>query len=152
MRADRELWTLVAQEVTGSLKMQGNVIPLDAHVTRLTTDPRISMLLLPLPTGHRATDPSDETKKTTPKAKATPGPKKPANKRKTRAERGCPEELKKYTLRVAEGQICWNYNLKDGCQLPTSGKPQKCHRGLHICACCHKPGHSAVVCRSAKGS
>ena len=51
---------------------------------------------------------------------------------------------------MAAGQICWNYNLKDGCQLSTSGKPPKCARGLHMCACCHKAGHSAVVCREAK--
>ena len=33
--------------------------------------------------------------------------------------------------------------------VPT-GKPPKCTRGLHLCACCHKGGHSAVVCRDAK--
>ena len=42
------------------------------------------------------------------------------------------------------------YNMKDGCQLATSGKPAKCSRGLHLCACCHKAGHSLVVCRDAK--
>ena len=149
VRADRELWTLLAQEVTGSLKMNGTDIPLDKHVTRLSTDPRVTMLLLPLPANQRLTDVAEK-----PKAAAKPTPKqgqpKGSNKRKTRAEKSCPEELKHYTTKVAAGQICWNYNMKDGCQLPTSGKPARCNRGLHMCACCHKPGHSAGVCREAK--
>eukprot|EP00435_Cladocopium_sp_Y103_P056338 s1794_g19.t1 len=147
VRADRELWTLLAQEVTGSLKMNGTEIPMDKHVKRLTTDPRVTMLLLPLPASRKVPDPVDVPKRTpTPKAPAAhpAAPKKP-NKRKTRAERGCPEELRKFNMKVASGQICWNYNLKDGCQLQTSGKPARCQRGLHICGNCHKPGHSVVV-------
>ena len=149
VRADREMWTLLAQEVTGSLKMQGTVIPLDGHVTRLSTDPRVTMLLLPLPSSQRVTDAGDKPKPAV-KPAPRPTPKNNSGKRKTRAERSCPEELRNYTTRVAAGQICWNYNLKDGCQLSTSGKPPKCTRGLHMCACCHKVGHSAVVCREAK--
>ena len=150
VRADREMWTILAQEVTGSLKATGNDIPLDAHVKRLTTDPRVTMLLLPLPSNQKVPEPSSahaETSTTRPAA----APKRPA-KRKTRAERGCPEELKKYDMRVSAGQVCWNYNLKEGCQLPTQGKPARCQRGLHMCANCHKPGHSLVVCREVKGS
>ena len=150
VRADRELWTLLAQEVQGSLKMNGNEIPLDKQVKRLSTDPRVTMLLLPLPTNQRVPEVPDAPKKPAPKA--TPGggaPKRPA-KRKTRAERGCPEELRKYNMRTTSGQVCWNFNLKDGCQLPTNGKPARCQRGLHICANCHKPGHSVVVCRDVK--
>ena len=154
VRADRELWTILAQEVTGSLKMNGTVIPLDRHFKQLTTDPRVTMLLLPLPNSQRVQDPLDSAKKTAqPKSSGGPpaAPKR-ANKRKTRAERGCPEELRKYNMKVASGQICWNYNLKDGCQLPTNGKPARCQRGLHLCACCHKPGHSVVVCRDVKSA
>ena len=154
VRADRELWTILAQEVTGSLKMNGTVIPLDRHFKQLTTDPRVTMLLLPLPNSQRVQDPLDSAKKTAqPKSSGGPpaAPKR-VNKRKTRAERGCPEELRKYNMKVASGQICWNYNLKDGCQLPTNGKPARCQRGLHLCACCHKPGHSVVVCRDVKSA
>ena len=154
VRADRELWTILAQEVTGSLKMNGTVIPLDRHFKQLTTDPRVTMLLLPLPNSQRVQDPLDSAKKTAqPKSSGGhPAAPKRANKRKTRAERGCPEELRKYNMKVASGQICWNYNLKDGCQLPTNGKPARCQRGLHLCACCHKPGHSVVVCRDVKSA
>ena len=155
VRADRELWTILAQEVTGSLKMSGTAIPLDKYVKQLTTDPRVTMLLLPLPNSQRVQDPMDNSTKKTAAPKSSSGPPaapKRANKRKTRAERGCPEELRKYNMKVATGQICWNYNLKDGCQLPTSGKPARCQRGLHICASCHKPNHSVVVCRDVKTS
>ena len=148
VRADRELWTILAQETTGSLKATGGAIPLDAKVRSLTTDPRITMLLLPLPNSQRAPTENANTPKASRPA-GSPAPKK-STKRKSRAERGCPEELKKYTLKVAAGQICWNYNLKDGCQLPTNGKPAKCNRGLHICASCHKPNHSVVVCHGNK--
>ena len=75
VRADRELWTLLAQEVSGSLKMDGNEIPLDKHVTRLATDPRVTMLLLPLPTNQRVTEAPDKPR---PNAKA--GPVRPAAK------------------------------------------------------------------------
>lgn len=151
VRADREMWTLLAQEVTGSIKMKGTDIPLDKHITRLSTDPRVTMLLLPLPSSQRLHDVAEKPK---PAPKTTPRPAAPKanNKRKTRAEKSCPEELKHYTTKVAAGQICWSYNMKDGCQLPTSGKPQRCARGIHLCACCHKPGHSVVVCREAKKS
>ena len=150
VRADRELWTLLAQEVSGSLKMNGNDIPLDGHVKRLTTDPRVTMLLLPLPGNQKLPEMPDGPKKN-PSAKQAPAPAPKRNpKRKTRAERGCPEELRKYNMKTASGQVCWNFNLKDGCQLPSNGKPARCQRGLHICANCHKPGHSVVVCRDVK--
>ena len=151
VRADREMWTILAQEVTGSLKMTGNDIPLDAHVKRLTTDPRVTMLLLPLPSNQKVSEPTGGPTRPAPTRPAAAAPKR-QGKRKTRAERGCPDELKKYNMKVSSGQVCWNYNLKDGCQLPTNGKPARCQRGLHICANCHKPGHSVVVCRDVKGS
>ena len=151
VRADREMWTILVQEVTGSLKMTGNDIPLGAHVKRLTTDPRVTMLLLPLPSNQKVSEPAGGPTRPAPTRPAAAAPKRPS-KRKTRAERGCPDELKKYNMKVSAGQVCWNYNLKDGCQLPTNGKPARCQRGLHICANCHKPGHSVVVCRDVKGS
>ena len=151
VRADREMWTILAQEVTGSLKMTGNDIPLDAHGKRLTTDPRVTMLLLPLPSNQKVSEPAGGPTRPAPTRPAAAAPKRPS-KRKTRAERGCPDELKKYNMKVSAGQVCWNYNLKDGCQLPTNGKPARCQRGLHICANCLKPGHSVVVCRDVKGS
>jgi hypothetical protein len=50
LRADREMFTLMAQEHCGPfLNGPKGELPLDLLMTRLTTDPRVSMHLLPLP-------------------------------------------------------------------------------------------------------
>ena len=57
IRADRELWTLVAQEYKGNLKPDAaGVIPLDAEIRRFCHDPRITMFLLPATGASRSTD------------------------------------------------------------------------------------------------
>ena len=146
VRADRELWTVLARETRGSLKATpAGVLPLDARVTALLSDPRITMLLLPLPVSHKA--PIDKTSDASVNDKKQSDPDRPKKVRKTRAEKACPEELKKYDMKLDNGRICWSYNLKDGCKAKTSGKPPKCQRGIHVCANCKKPGHSVLVCR-----
>ena len=140
IRADRELWTLLAQDTKGTLKPDAaGVIPLDAQVRRFSQDPRITMFLLPTTAAAKTADKEAAPKKTAAPLQAAA---KNANKkRKTRAEKGCPEELKKFQLRCEHGPVCWAYNLKTGC------KPSRCNKGYHVCANCHKPGHSVVVCR-----
>ena len=91
VRADRELWTLLAQEITGSLKMDGNEVPLDKHVTRLSIAPRVTMLLLPLPANQKVVEVPDKPKPAPKAAPVRPAP-KGSTKHKTRAERSCPEE------------------------------------------------------------
>ena len=116
--------------------------------SRLCQDPRITMFLLPSLATSKAVD------KEPPKKPSTAGPSQAAAKstggnkrRKTRAEKGCPEELKKFQLRCEHGPVCWAYNLKSGCKNATTGKPSRCAKGFHVCANCHKPGHSVTVCR-----
>ena len=78
-------------------------------------------------------------------------PTAPPNERRTitRAEKNCPEELKKCILRLGgNGNICWNFNIECGCLRNTTGTPAKCMRFSHICAHCHRPGHSVTTCRS----
>ena len=148
VRADRELWTLLAQDVKGSLKpTPTGDIPLDAMVSRLCHDPRITRFLLPTTAAARAADKEVVTKKTTPGAPVQAAAKSTNKRRKTRAEKSCPEELRKFNLKCEHGPICWAYNLKAGCKNSTSGKPSRCAKGYHACAHCHKPGHSVVVCR-----
>eukprot|EP00435_Cladocopium_sp_Y103_P062898 s272_g24.t1 len=119
IRADRELWTLLAQECKGSLKPNATGdIPLDAKIKTLSRDPRVSMFILPLPASARQAD----TKEAAPKKTAAPSnpqqaaAKGAANKRRrtSRADKSCPEELKKYQLRCEHGPVCWAYNLKTG--------------------------------------
>ena len=150
VRADRELWTLLAQDHKGTLKPDAaGAIPLDALVTRLCQDPRITMFLLPSASVSKAVAREEVPKKANPGAPSQAAAKSTgANKRrKTRAEKNCPEELKKFNLRCEHGPVCWAYNLKTGCKNATSGKPSRCAKGYHVCANCHKPGHSVVVCR-----
>eukprot|EP00435_Cladocopium_sp_Y103_P066264 s14_g28.t1 len=150
VRADKELWTILAQQQTKSLKPQNDVPVLNDDFKKLTTDPRVTMYVLPLPTSTPRTTPNPQLKKT-PTKPAQPGqPASPNKRRKTmRVEKNCPEELKKYTLRLeGKGNICWSYNLAAGCSNSTSGTPAKCMRGVHVCAHCHKPGHSVTTCRS----
>ena len=150
VRADKELWTLLAQQQTKSLKPSNNVPVLNEDFKKLTTtDPRVTMFVLPLPSSSK---PHVAPKATpAPKPAATPRPGNNANKKRkvTRAEKNCLEELKKYTLRLeGKGNICWSYNLANGCANSTTGTPAKCMRGFHVCAHCHKPGHSVATCRS----
>ena len=49
IRADRELFTILSQEHVGTLKPDAaGVSPLDVRVRNLTTDPRVTMLMLPV--------------------------------------------------------------------------------------------------------
>lgn len=146
VRADRELWTLLAQEITGSLKMDGNEVPLDKHVARLSIAPRVTMLLLPLPANQKVVE-----------VPGKPSSCETSTKGLDQVQNACREELPGRVEAIHyEGRSRTNllelqcYNVKDGCQLATSGKPAECSRGLHLCACCHKAGHSLVVCRDAK--
>ena len=149
IRADRELWTLMAQDHKGSLKPNAaGDIPLDTLVTRLCQDPRITMFLLPSASTVKAAPKEDGPKKATSSPQQAAAKSTGINKkRKSRAEKSCPEELRKHNLRCEHGPVCWAYNLKTGCRNSTSGKPSRCVKGFHVCAHCHKPGHSVVVCR-----
>ena len=136
LRADKELWTILAQQQSKSLKPVNDQPVLNEDFKKLTTDPRATMLILPLPTtGPKVQQPTQPKKTDPPKTGGSPtGP--PNKKRKlTRAEKNCPEELKKYTLRLeGKGNICWNFNMASGCSHNTTGTPAKCMRGFHVCS------------------
>ena len=149
IRADREMWTLIAQEFKGSLKPDAaGAIPLDDVMKRFAQDPRITMFLLPMANSQKIVDKEVPTKKPSAASTVQAAAKSTTKKRKTRAERSCPDELKQFQLRCEHGPVCWAYNMKTGCKNSTSGKPSRCTKGFHVCANCHKPGHSVLVCRS----
>ena len=50
LRADKELWTILAQQQSKSLKPVNDQPVLNEDFKKLTTDPRATMLILPLPT------------------------------------------------------------------------------------------------------
>ena len=126
--------------------------PFDEHVLRLRSDPRVTMFLLPLP--QMAKSAPSSTAAPTPKTAAAPkgNPKKKAKAAK-KADRNKPEALSGMETVTKEGSnICWSYNLEAGCQaaLVSGSKPPRCAKGLHVCAFCHKPNHSQLVCSLKK--
>ena len=159
IKADRELWTILAQENHVSLKPKDDVPALNGPFRALTTDPRVTMFLLPLPSSAAKIAPASTPVSQKPTGDAT----KPVGgttlnkKRKlTRAQKACPAELKDFNLKLSQGAatgpICWGYNMKAGCSNETSNQHggQRCKRGFHSCANCHKFGHSVVSCRALK--
>ena len=158
MRADKELFLLLAREASPPFKVDSlGVSPLDAKFSALIYDVRLQQYLLHMqkatsviPTVSVTEDLSGEPDKAAAKAKAKV---KAKAKAKSRVRRTVPDELKGFTCRTGDGNVCWDFNLACGCSLKTEkvkGGVWKCQRGLHICAKCHKPGHSAVSCRAGK--
>ena len=111
------------------------------------------MYLLPLPVmGKSATSAlsSGPTKVQPQGGKAQPKKKFKATKK---SEKSKPEALAGMDTVTKDGSnVCWSYNLESGCQatLISGAKPPKCAKGLHVCAFCHKPNHSQLVCNLKK--
>lgn len=153
LRADRELFTIMAQEHSGPfVNGPKGELPLDLLMGQLAHDPRISMHLLPLPTStarSAASGSVDDGAK-----KAPGGPPKLGNPRKkakasAKAKANCPEELKGYNQFDDNGNpICWAFNMSKGCAEET--KDGRCKKGSHICIKCKRNNHSLVTCRVKK--
>lgn len=161
IRADKELWTLIARSVT-SVKPDGiGNRPIDQVMKRLMTDPRVTMHMLALPNkaaaSHVSVDPGDHKRQSS--GAAAPSSQRPQAKKKSKASRpgkgqrtrpSPPDELKDCYQTTSDGRpICWAYNLKQGCSLNVSGQPPACAKGCHCCAFCRKVGHSFQNCKSA---
>ena len=148
IRADRELFTLMAQELEGSLQPDpaGN-FPMEKKMKELRTDPRVTMHLLPVPKGVPKETEKVAAAPAAPKPVAgNPRPKKQA-KTSTKAKSLCPAELKDYAQKDSNGNaICWAYKLKSGCK--NEVKNGRCKKGVHCCMKCHRTNHSVVTCRS----
>ena len=150
IRADRELFTIMAQELQDSVQPDSRgVLPMEAKLKELRTDPRVTMFLLPMPKGSPKEP--EKAASSTPTPKASPGPPaRPTKRAKTsaKAKAMCPSELKGFAQRDANGQaICWAFNQKSGCKLEVSNG--RCKKGMHCCIKCHKSNHSFVTCRSS---
>ena len=156
IKADKQLWTEMSKAYTGAVlaAVGQNEPPLDEHVLRLRNDPRVTMYLLPLPVMNKAATgapssgsgigPSKGQPKTQPKKKF---------KATKKAEKSKPEALAGMETVTKDGSnVCWAYNLEAGCQasLVSGAKPPRCAKGLHVCAFCHKPNHSQLVCNMKK--
>ena len=47
-------------------------------------------------------------------------------------------------------RYCYGWNLEEGCDLPSSGNPPECERGLHLCMVCGSKDHGAASCPANK--
>ena len=142
LRADRELFVLLATEVSGSLKpaSAADKPPLDAHISRLLLDPRILVHLAPTPRNEKRRDRDDQPAgdiNKNKKLKTTP-PKKSS----------LPAELEGLQTKTKEGKpLCWHFNLERKCG--NTVKKGRCKFGFHNCMKCGKVGHGAHICHSA---
>ena len=156
IKADKQLWTEMSKAYTGAVlaAVGQNEPPLDEHVLRLRNDPRVTMYLLPLPVMNKAATGAPSSGSGTGPVKGQPKaqPKKKFKATK-KAEKSKPEALAGMETVTKDGSnVCWAYNLEAGCQasLVSGAKPPRCAKGLHVCAFCHKPNHSQLVCNVKK--
>ena len=151
LRADKELFTLMAQEHVGPFTTgPKGELPLDLLMQQLSHDPRISMHLLPLPGGaaKSSTSTNVEGGNIKPGPPRVTTPKKKA-KASAKARANCPDELKGYNQFDDKGTpICWAYNMAKGCSEDT--KDGRCKKGSHVCINCKRNNHSLVTCRVKK--
>ena len=143
VKADQEMFTLIASEFDGPLKAQAinGGPPLDAQVRMYMNDPRITMHLMATPrVEKRAAPPSGSG------APKQPPTKRPRSDAKPTAQ--VPTELQGLHSKTADNKpLCWNYNLPKNCSNAT--KKGRCRFGYHACMKCLKPGHGAHKCHSA---
>ena len=151
LRADKELFTVMAQEHTGPFTTgPRGELPLDLLMTQLMYDPRISMHLLPLPSSSSKIAASASVDDDGPK-RPLPRPVNPKKKAKAsaKAKANCPDELKGYNQFDDKGTpICWAFNMGKGCSEET--KDGRCKKGMHVCIRCKRNNHSLVTCRVKK--
>lgn len=160
LRADKELWTRVADRRRSDLRLDANgVYPVDAALNALYTSASGAFFLLPLPHAGSQSQPS-----TTPKRKAEsditekhgPPPKaafdrpaKKQNKNRSNAKKrfggqSMPAGLHGFSgVNRERKRVCYNCNLPHGCSenCEKDGAFQKCSRGIHQCIKCfgHHP-------------
>ena len=172
IKADRELWTLVARECRDGCKpTSAGVPPLDALVAQYQNDSVVSLCLFPLPTRGRDWPKGKgggKDRSRTPgwgkgkdgKGKAGKG--KGGKGKKGQASRfaspwpsakrpSMPKELRHLAPQDDKGRrCCYGWNLDEGCDLPASGNPPECDRGLHVCVVCGSKDHGAASCPANK--
>ena len=156
LRADRAGWIQMAEKTPTLKRKADGTLPLDKALNDLQSDPAVMFHLVPLPV-DKSTAKTAETKKEEPASAVKPlnirkkdktkgkgkgkGPKgKPSSKGRM------PTELIGLHQQDRSGRrMCYNYNLKKGCDLAPDG--QACSKGQHSCMKCFG-AHAAHQCTS----
>ena len=149
IKADCEMWTMLARECKSVKPDAHGAKPLDLMMERLQSDPRIVVHLMPQPIGRGSG--SDGGAKKNDHDADKPDVKKKRPGKRARTTPNVPDELKDAYQQTADGKpICWAFNLSGGCKSKAGGKPPSCNRGAHVCAFCRKVGHGYQTCRNVK--
>ncbi|CAE7943907.1 unnamed protein product, partial [Symbiodinium necroappetens] len=138
-----EIFLMMSQEGLLSFKPGASgKPPLDAVMTRLSFDVRVTQFLLPMQKGQVAKAPNPP-KDPTKDDKQLPPPKIPrlaTEKAKAKAKaRGGPKNkpasLAQFDTRTKFGNACWGFNLEDGCSNKTEKDSKsgwmRCEKGFH---------------------
>ena len=148
MRADRDMFSILASEFKGSLKAAlGAKPPLDDVFEKLMHDPRINVHLIAMP---KLFSPPQKRPLESEVGKTNPGPRKPfkRNKPGEKPVPQMPEELAGLNKRTEAGKpMCWHFNMAKGCNNPV--KAGRCRFGMHDCMKCLKAGHGAARCKAS---
>ena len=149
MRADREIFSILASEHKGSLKAAaGGRPPLEEPFERLMHDPRINVHLIAMPK-VAVQQPPKRLLEPEPN-RPSPVPKKPF-KRPRPADKPAPQlpdDLTGLARKTEAGKpMCWHFNMSKGCNNPVKGG--RCRSGMHDCMKCLKAGHGAAKCRAS---
>ena len=144
LRADREMFSILAAEHEGGLQAKaGEKPPLDKTFKRLLHDPRINVHLIAMPKQVSSGQPKRPNETT-----ANSPAKQPTKKQRPNTDRVAPQlppELKGLKTRTTDNKpICWHKNLKKGCTNPV--KNNGCRYGFHVCMKCLQSGHGAADC------
>ena len=160
LRADKELWTRIADRCRSDLRMSDKgQYPVDVAMEELYLTPQVAFHLMPLPgasTPPVAAQPAADKKRKSEETVADvkqPRPGKGNAKGKGKRNKGAgrtslPAGLHGFAgVNKKKMRICYNYNLPHGCHLETkvTDGALGCSRGVHECIKCHK-GHSYQDC------
>ena len=139
VRADQELWLLLAREVPFSA--------LDARSSRYAIlAPSSYKAMASVATEGQEGDYPRRPPKGRGKGRGNKG--KPST---PRTPRNLPEAFKGMQTRTEKGNICFAFNTEGGCSNQTRKVPHgiRCDKGLHICIKCHREGHGLTSCRKS---
>ena len=162
LRADRQAWIRLAEEVPSLKRDPAGQLPLDLAFPRLQIDPHVTYFLQPLQgKSFLKNAGADEDPPPAPWRGRGRGRGRGGGKKRTpegdlkhqgqaKGSGKAPSELQDSNLKhnTADGsRICWNWNLSKSCSFAKAG--QACKRGAHVCMFCLGP-HSLLQCKTYK--
>ena len=142
LNADKHAWLRLSEKITRGLKRDTNgILPLDAELPLLQSDPKVTFHLLPLPDKGSSSSRADNSQGVKRAPSDDSFVRRPKKGRGKGQPSNLPEALKgKVTMTKTGKPICWAFNLPSGCASGVKAGGT-CTRGLHVCSepRCGKP-------------